>query len=55
MEEVPDDESFYWDSSWIPAKLEELLNVVNSDELPNANISCEQCAYARERVIMETE
>ena len=44
-----------WDSSWIPAKLEELLNVVNSNELPNANTSCEQCAYARERVIMETE
>ena len=44
---------YEWDSSWIEEKVIEMINVLNSEELPEINSSCENCAYAQQRNISE--
>lgn len=39
--------------NWIEAKLNEMSSLLNSYELPERNPSCENCAYAFQRSIME--
>jgi len=39
--------------SWIEPKISEMLSVLNSYEIPSANPSCENCAYARQRTTAE--
>lgn len=46
--------AYPWDTSWIPGKLTEMVAVMNSRELPTSNPACENCAYARERSLLET-
>jgi hypothetical protein len=44
---------YEWDSSWIEEKVLEMIQVLNSHEMPESNPSCENCAYALQRTISE--
>jgi len=44
---------YQWDSSWIEEKVTEMIALLNSEELPEINSSCENCAYAHQRAIKE--
>ena len=37
------------DTSWVSSKIKEMINLLNSEDIPNSNESCENCAYAKER------
>ena len=40
---------YYWDSDWIPKRINEMIEVLNSEGTPDGNFSCKNCAYARQR------
>ncbi len=42
---------YEWDTTWIDDKLQEMIAVLNSVEIPEPNPSCENCAYARQRTL----
>ena len=44
---------YEWNSNWIPSKLDEMVKTLNSENIPQSNESCENCAYARERSIFD--
>jgi hypothetical protein len=44
---------YEWDSSWIEEKVIEMIQVLNSHEMPKSNPSCENCAYVLQRTISE--
>ena len=44
---------YQWNVDWIDEKISEMLLVLNSNELPQVNPSCENCAYANQRAIIE--
>ena len=44
---------YEWDASWIEGKVIEMITLLNSEELPERNNSCENCAYAHQRSIKE--
>ena len=44
---------YEWDVSWIESKVREMIDLLNSEELPEINSSCENCAYAYQRAIKE--
>ena len=37
---------YLWNVDWIESKLEEMIKVMNSYEIPQSNLSCKNCAYA---------
>jgi hypothetical protein len=37
----------------IEEKVFEMIKLLNSEELPESNLSCENCAYAHQRIITE--
>jgi len=39
--------------SWIDERVQNMIDCMNSDKLPECNTSCENCAYARQRNIVE--
>ena len=41
--------SYKWNSSWIPKKVYQMINQMNSKNIPLSNQSCENCAYSRQR------
>lgn len=41
------------DITWLSEKIDAMIACMNSKELPNSHESCENCAYARERNIIE--
>jgi len=41
------------DTSWIDDKVNEMIECMNSESLPEINESCENCAYAYERAKLE--
>lgn len=41
------------DISWIDEQVKNMINCLNSDEIPKSHISCENCAYSRERAKIE--
>ena len=41
------------DISWIPAKIKEMIALMNQEEVPLGHESCENCAYARQRASYE--
>jgi hypothetical protein len=41
------------DISWLPNKIREMVNLMNQDKIPEGNQSCENCAYTKERSILE--
>ena len=40
---------YHWDSDWIPSKIQEMINLLNSERIPEGHTSCKNCAYARQR------
>jgi len=44
---------YEWDSSWIEEKVLEMIQLLNSEEMPESNPSCENCAYAQQRTMSE--
>ena len=46
---------YKWNVDWIDGKISEMIQVLNSTGLPEVNPSCENCAYASQRAIIETE
>ncbi len=44
---------YKWDISWIDQKIQEMIRILNSEQLPDSNFSCENCAYAKQRTIKE--
>ena len=41
------------DISWIDERVQNMIDCMNSDKLPESNKSCENCAYARQRNLIE--
>ncbi len=37
------------DISWLPNKIQAMIDLMNLDIIPESNMSCENCAYAKER------
>lgn len=44
---------YLWDSSWIEPRLAEMIQILNGDDIPDSNSACENCAYARQRTLLE--
>ncbi len=44
---------YEWASDWIEDKVQEMIEVLNSTELPEPTPSCENCAYAHQRAAIE--
>ncbi len=36
-------------TKWVPKEIKQMINVMNSIELPDSNPSCKNCAYAQQR------
>ena len=45
--------SYEWDASWVPAVVDEILDLLHSDTLPEPDPCCMNCAYAREFNIVQ--
>ena len=45
---------YSWSVDWIDQQITEMTNVLNSNDLPHRNPSCENCAYAIQRTLIET-
>ena len=41
-------------TDWIPEELRDMLNTLNSETIPEGNISCMNCAYANRKEIKMT-
>tara|TARA_Y100000589_G_scaffold74994_1_gene68502 strand:- start:7207 stop:8067 length:861 start_codon:yes stop_codon:yes gene_type:complete len=39
---------YSWDIDWIDNRLEEMIDVMNSNEMPKSNMSCKNCAYSEQ-------
>ena len=46
---------YRWGIDWIEDKVLEMIGLLNSDNVPSGNKSCENCAYARRRAMMDSE
>ena len=44
---------YRWNSGWIPQKISEMIDLLNSDDIPEGHFSCKNCAYAKQRAIFE--
>ena len=44
---------YSWNSDWIPRKVQEMIDLMNSNEVPPGNTSCKNCAYAKKRANFE--
>jgi hypothetical protein len=44
---------YEWNIDWIDPKVWEMIDVLNSHDLPEQNPSCENCAYAQQRTSLE--
>ena len=42
---------YVWNLDWIDEKVLEMIDLLNSQKLPEANPSCENCAYVKQRNI----
>ena len=38
-----------WNAQWIAEKVSEMIECMNSEEIPESNMACKNCAYARQR------
>jgi len=45
---------YKWNTDWIPAKVSEMIDLMNQEKIPDAHPSCKNCAYARQRSLVET-
>ena len=39
---------YFWNINWIESKLEEMISVMNSTDIPKSNLSCKNCAYSEQ-------
>ena len=37
----------------MPEKVREMIDCMNSEEIPESNVDCKNCAYAKQRGIVE--
>ena len=44
---------YKWNAQWIPEKVSEMIGYMNSKEIPESNVACKNCAYARQREIIK--
>ncbi len=44
---------YEWSIDWIDPKVQEMIDLLNSHDLPERTESCENCAYAHQRALME--
>jgi len=44
---------YRWNSGWIHNKVTEMIYLLNENNAPDANPSCKNCAYARQRSALE--
>ena len=44
---------YEWHAGWIDPKIQEMIEVLNSNAIPDQNFSCENCAYAHQRATIE--
>jgi len=42
-----------WSTDWIPGKVSEMITLINQEDIPDAHPSCKNCAYARQRNLLE--
>ena len=45
---------YKWNSHWISEKVSEMIDLINQTEVPEGNPSCNNCAYAMQRAMIET-
>lgn len=46
---------YSWNTDWIPNKVEEMIDLLNSTDVPAANTSCKNCAYSVRRAKFDVE
>ena len=39
---------YEWNSEWIESKVTEMIDLMNQNKIPEANLSCKNCAYAEQ-------
>ena len=44
---------YKWSSDWIPEKVENMITLMNQHDVPDPNPSCKNCAYAKQRTLMD--
>lgn len=44
---------YLWNTDWIHDKVIEMIDLMNKDNVPDANSSCKNCAYAKQRASFE--
>ena len=44
---------YAWNVDWIETKVHDMINVLNSTDIPDSNPSCENCAYSHQRANIE--
>ena len=45
---------YNWSADWIDKKVRKMIEVLNSNEIPEAHTSCKNCAYALRRAELES-
>jgi len=46
---------YHHDISWLDEQVQNMIDCMNSNQLPESHISCENCAYAKQRANVENE
>ena len=46
---------YQWNSDWIHGRIIAMIDLMNGNCTPDSNPSCKNCAYARQRAMMEAE
>ena len=44
---------YHWNSDWIHNEVTKMVDLLNNTKIPDANPSCKNCAYSRERALLE--
>ena len=44
---------YRWNSDWVPGSVTEMIYLLNDNNAPDANPSCKNCAYVRQRASLE--
>ena len=40
---------YQWNAQWIPKKVSEMIDCMNTEKIPESNVACKNCAYAWQR------
>ena len=46
---------YQWNSDWIHGRIIAMIDLMNGNCTPDSNLSCKNCAYARQRAMREAE